>query len=81
MTFPPPARIDWQTKFLYLHTRAGYGGAALARFFKVPRTTAYEWVSWFESLPECLRDGIVQFMATQVPIMTACQGPDAEALR
>jgi hypothetical protein len=60
---------------VYLHTRAGYGGAALARFFKVPRTTAYGWISWFESLPEGLRDGILEFMATQVPIMAACQVP------
>jgi hypothetical protein len=62
---------------VYLHTRAGYGGAALARFFKVPRTTAYGWISWFESLPEGLRDGILEFMATQVPIMAACQVPAA----
>ena len=60
---------------VYLHTRAGYGGAALARFFKVPRTTAYGWISWFESLPEGLREGILAFMATQVPIMAACQVP------
>ncbi len=66
---------------VYLHTRAGYGGTALARFFKVPRTTAYGWISWFESLPEGLRDGILKFMATQVPIMTTRQGPDADALR
>ena len=60
---------------VYLHTRAGYGGAALARFFKVPRTTAYGWITWFESLPEGLRDAILEFMATQVPIMAACQVP------
>ena len=60
---------------VYLHTRAGYGGAALARFFKVPRTTAYGWISWFESLPEGLREGILAFMATQVPVMAACQLP------
>ena len=60
---------------VYLHTRAGYGGAALARFFKVPRSTAYGWISWFESLPEGLREGILAFMATQVPIMAACQVP------
>jgi rRNA-processing protein FCF1 len=62
---------------VYVHTRAGYGGAALARFFKVPRTTAYGWISWFESLPEGLREGILAFMATQVPIMAACQVPAA----
>jgi hypothetical protein len=60
---------------VYLHMRAGYGGAALARFFKVPRTTAYGWISWFESLPEGLREGILAFMATQVPVMAACQVP------
>ena len=60
---------------IYLHTRAGYGGAALARFFKVPRTTAYGWISWFESLPEGLREGILAFMDTQVPVMAACQVP------
>jgi len=52
---------------VYLHTRAGYGGAALARFFKVPRTTAYGWLDWFKSLPEGLRDGILEFMDTQAP--------------
>jgi hypothetical protein len=64
---------------VYLHTRAGYGGAALARLFKVPRTTAYGWISWFESLPESLpeglREGILEFMDTQAPIMAACQVP------
>lgn len=60
---------------VYYHVRSGYGGAALARFFKVPRTTAYGWLSWFESLPEGLRDGILAFMDSQVPIMAACQIP------
>lgn len=60
---------------VYLHTQAGYGGAALARFFKVPRTTAYGWISWFESLPEGLRGGILAFMAAQVPVMTAYHTP------
>jgi hypothetical protein len=62
---------------VYLHTRAGYRGIDVARFFKVPRTTAYGWISWFESLPEGLRDGILEFMATQAPIMAACQVPAA----
>jgi hypothetical protein len=62
---------------VYLPTRADYGGAALARFFKVPRTTAYGWISWFESLPEGLREGILAFMDTQVPVMAACQVPAA----
>ena len=60
---------------IYLHTRAGYGGAALARFFKVPRSTAYGWMEWFESLPEGLRETILAFMDTQVPVMAACQVP------
>jgi len=60
---------------VHLHVRSGYGGAALARFFKVPRTTAYGWIDWFKSLPEGLRDGILAFMDTQVPIMAACQVP------
>jgi hypothetical protein len=62
---------------VYLHTRAGYGGAALARFFKVPRTTAYGWLEWFKMLPEGLRNGILEFMDTQAPIMAACQVPAA----
>ncbi len=57
----------------YLHVRSGYGGADLARFFKVPRSTAYGWLDWFESLPEGFRAGIVTFMDTQAPIMAACQ--------
>jgi hypothetical protein len=32
------------------------------RFFKVPRSTAYGWLEWFESLPEGLREGILAFM-------------------
>jgi len=60
---------------VYLHTRAGYGGAALARFFKVPRSTAYGWLEWFESLPEGLQASILAFMDTQVPVMAACQVP------
>ena len=58
---------------IHLHVRSGYGGAALARCFKVPRSTAYGWLEWFKSLPEGLRDGILAFMDTQVPIMAACQ--------
>jgi hypothetical protein len=62
---------------VYLHTRAGYRGIDVARFFKVPKTTAYGWLEWFKMLPEGLRDGILTFMATQVPIMAACQVPAA----
>jgi len=60
---------------VHLHTRSGYGGAALARFFKVARSTAYGWLEWFESLPEGVQAGILEFMDTQVPIMAACQVP------
>jgi len=60
---------------VYLHVRSGYGGAALAKFFKVPRSTAYGWLEWFESLPEGVQAGILAFMDTQVPIMAACQVP------
>ena len=60
---------------IHLHLRSGYGGAALARFFKVPRSTAYGWLGWFESLPEGVQRGILEFMDTQVPIMAACQVP------
>ena len=60
---------------IHLHVRSGYGGAALARFFKVPRSTAYGWLWWFESLPEGVQRGILEFMDTQVPIMAACQVP------
>ena len=60
---------------VYLHVRSGYRGIDVARFFKVPRSTAYGWLDWFESLPEGLREGILAFMATQVPIMAACQVP------
>ena len=60
---------------VHLHVRSGYRGIDLARFFKVPRTTAYGWLEWFKSLPEGLRDGILAFMDTQVPIMAASQVP------
>jgi len=60
---------------VYLHVRSDYGGVALARFFKVPRSTAYGWLEWFESLPEGVQTGILEFMDTQAPIMAACQVP------
>jgi hypothetical protein len=60
---------------VYLRVRSGYGGAALARCFKVPRSTAYGWLEWFESLPEGVQAGILAFMDTQVPLMAACQVP------
>lgn len=59
----------------YLHVRSGYRGVDLARFFEVPRTTAYGWIDWFKSLPEGLRAGIVAFMDALAPMMAACQAP------
>lgn len=59
----------------FLHARSGYGGAALARFFKVPRSTAYGWLDWFKMLPEGVQQGVLAFMDTQVPMMAACQVP------
>jgi len=60
---------------VYLHVRSGYGGADLSRFFKVPRTTAYGWLTWFECLPEGLRAEILAFMDSQMPIVGAYQAP------
>ena len=58
-----------------MHVRSGYRGIDVARFFKVPKTTAYGWLDWFKMLPEGLQAGILAFMDTQVPIMAACQVP------
>lgn len=60
---------------VYLHVRSGYRGIDLARFFKVPTTTAYGWLDWFQSLPEELREGILAFMDSQAHIIAACQIP------
>ena len=60
---------------VYLHVRSGYRSIDLARFFKVPKTTAYGWIDWFKSLPEGLHEGILAFMDAQAPIMAACQVP------
>jgi hypothetical protein len=60
---------------VYLHVRSGYRGVDVARFFKVPKTTAYGWLDWFKSLPEGLQAGIVAFMDTHAPIMAARQVP------
>jgi hypothetical protein len=60
---------------VYLHVRSGYRGIELARFFKVPRSTAYGWLDWFKALPEGLQAGILAFMDSQVPRMAALQMP------
>jgi len=60
---------------VYLHVRSGYRGIDVARFFKVPKTTAYGWLDWFKMLPEGLQAGILAFMDAQAPIMAACQVP------
>ncbi len=60
---------------VHLYARSGYGGADLAGFFKVPRTTAYGWLNWAKSLPEGLREGMLAFIDTQVPFMAASQVP------
>lgn len=57
----------------YLYMRSGYRGVDLAWFFKVPRTTAYGWIDWFRSLPDGLRDGIVEFMDSQISITATSQ--------
>ncbi len=62
---------------VYLHVRSGYRGIDVARFFKVPKTTAYGWLDWFKMLPEGLQAGIMAFMDPQAPIMAACQVPAA----
>ncbi len=46
----------------YLHVRAGYGGTDLAAMFKVPTGTAYEWLRWFDRLPEGLREAALKFI-------------------
>ncbi len=46
---------------VYLHAHSGYNLAALAKFFKVQRSMAYRWLEWFESLPEGLRESILEF--------------------
>jgi hypothetical protein len=60
---------------VYLHIRSGYRGVDVARFFKVPKTTAYGWIDWFKSLPVGLQEGVLQFLDKQAPNMAACQVP------
>lgn len=46
----------------YLHVRSGYGGTDLATIFKIPTGTAYEWLRWFDRLPEGLREAALKFI-------------------
>lgn len=46
----------------YLHVRSGYGGTELAAMFKIPTGTAYEWLRWFDRLPESLREAALRFI-------------------
>lgn len=62
---------------IYLHVRSGYRGIDLARFYKVPKTTAYGWLEWFKALPEGLRDGILTFLDAQVPSLLLRQSPNS----
>ena len=60
---------------VYLHLRSGFRGIDLARFFKVPKTTAYGWLDWFKTLPEGLQAGVLAFMDSQAHGMVASQMP------
>ena len=46
----------------HLHVRSGYGGTELAAIFKIPSGTAYEWLRWFDRLPEGLREAALKFI-------------------
>ena len=46
----------------HLHVRSGYGGTELAAMFKIPTGTAYEWLRWFDRLPEGLREAALRFI-------------------
>jgi len=60
---------------VYLHLRSGFRGIDLARFFKVPKTTAYGWLDWFKALPDGLQTGVLAFMDSQAHGMVASQMP------
>lgn len=71
----------------YLHVRSGYGGTALATMFKIPTGTAYEWLRWFERLPEELREAALTFIdregfmmvVNMPPTVTKREGAEGEA--
>ena len=46
----------------HLHVRSGFGGTDLAAMFKIPTGTAYEWLRWFDRLPEGLREAALKFI-------------------
>jgi len=69
------AKNEQRVLAVYLHVRSGYRGVDLARFFKVPRTTAYGWIDWFQSLPEGLQASILAFMDSQAHSMATLQMP------
>ena len=79
-TFPEPdvalvrkvvCKNERRVLSVYPHVRSGQRGVDLARFFQVPRTTAYGWIDWFQSLPAGLREEILAFMDTQAPVLAA----------
>ena len=59
----------------YLHARSGYGGTALATMFKIPTGTAYEWLRWFDRLPEGLREAALKFIDREGFMMVANMPP------
>lgn len=59
----------------YLHVRSGYGGTDLAKIFKIPTGTAYEWLRWFERLPDGLREGVLTFIDREGFMMVANMPP------
>jgi hypothetical protein len=66
----------------YLHIRSGYGGTDLATMFDIPTGTAYEWLRWFDRLPDGLRESALQFidregfmLVANMPPTIAKQGP------
>jgi hypothetical protein len=59
----------------YLHIRSGYGGTDLAAMFDIPTGTAYEWLRWFDRLPEGLRESVLQFIDREGLMMVANMPP------
>lgn len=59
----------------YLHVRSGYGGTDLAAMFKIPTGTAYEWLRWFDRLPEGLREAALTFIDREGFMMVVNMAP------